>query len=585
MVAGGARIIIADMDGRNFPASHSNDMLIFNTSTACNVFIGVGSEGGESVSTATNYLSVGPLITTVGNDLDVTSTITTSNLTITGALAMPDASITTQFLASHAITTDKIAMSNITVDKMASNAVITSTITDSNVTAQKLAANAVTTIAILDASVTAQKLASNAVTTSAILDANVTSNKLAPNAVTAAKMATDAITTVAILDANVTAAKLAANAVTTSAILDANVTTNKLAPNAVTAAKMATDAITTVAILDANVTAQKLASNAVTTVAINALAVTSAKIAMSNITVDKMASNAVITSTITDSNVTAQKLAANAVTTIAILDASVTAQKLATNAVTTVALANNSVTSEKLSLSLNTSNIATSNLTVVNNLATTSITGTALNLDGTILFRKNANNTYLANSTTVTGITYSNITASNLYSFTMSNTSDAFIGGTLTSGPINATGAVTANTVALTSDDRVKDNEQVITGALQTICKLRPEIYDKYTTMYANANAANTGEVPLRESGLVAQEIYYNTPELRHLVIIPQDATPSQEAPVIPEDPNTDPDYSSWGTTPASVNYMGLIPYLVKAVQELKEKNDALEARVATIGA
>jgi hypothetical protein len=49
--------------------------------------------------------------------------------------------------------------------------------------------------------------------------------------------------------------------------------------------------------------------------------------------------------------------------------------------------------------------------------------------------------------------------------------------------------------------------------------------------------------------------IYYNAPELRHLVIISQDATPALSI-TIPEgsDPNADPDYSSLGTTPASVN-------------------------------
>jgi hypothetical protein len=49
------------------------------------------------------------------------------------------------------------------------------------------------------------------------------------------------------------------------------------------------------------------------------------------------------------------------------------------------------------------------------------------------------------------------------------------------------------------------------------------------------------------------------------------------EIPLTP-DIQQDPDYTAlgWGDTPASVNYTGLIPYLVKSIQELKAKLDAL---------
>jgi hypothetical protein len=38
-----------------------------------------------------------------------------------------------------------------------------------------------------------------------------------------------------------------------------------------------------------------------------------------------------------------------------------------------------------------------------------------------------------------------------------------------------------------------------------------------------------------------------------------------------------DPDYKAlgWGDTPASLNYIGLIPYLIKSIQELKTEIDA----------
>ena len=34
------------------------------------------------------------------------------------------------------------------------------------------------------------------------------------------------------------------------------------------------------------------------------------------------------------------------------------------------------------------------------------------------------------------------------------------------------------------------------------------------------------------------------------------------------EDIQNDPDYSNWGPEPASVNYIGIIPYLIKSIQE-----------------
>ena len=88
-----------------------------------------------------------------------------------------------------------------------------------------------------------------------------------------------------------------------------------------------------------------------------------------------------------------------------------------------------------------------------------------------------------------------------------------------------------------------------------------------------------------KESGLIAQEIYYDTPELRHLVHRgkPEFDEEGNEIP-LPEIPTSivpqqDPDYSSWGKESASVNYIGLIAYLVKAVTELHERVKALESK------
>ena len=81
-----------------------------------------------------------------------------------------------------------------------------------------------------------------------------------------------------------------------------------------------------------------------------------------------------------------------------------------------------------------------------------------------------------------------------------------------------------------------------------------------------------------KESGLIAQEIDYDALELRHLVhrgkLGLDEEGSSIPLPEIPtsSDPQKDNDYSSRGKDPASVNYIGLIAYLVKANTELHER-------------
>ena len=129
-----------------------------------------------------------------------------------------------------------------------------------------------------------------------------------------------------------------------------------------------------------------------------------------------------------------------------------------------------------------------------------------------------------------------------------------------------------------TSDDRLKENEELIENACETLSKLRPQLYDKKPDI-DNDDPTTWYE----ESGLIAQEIYYDAPELRHLVYRGSSETDEDgniiSLPSIPTsiDPSQDPDYSSWGKDPASVNYIGLIAYLIKANTELHERVKALE--------
>ena len=90
-----------------------------------------------------------------------------------------------------------------------------------------------------------------------------------------------------------------------------------------------------------------------------------------------------------------------------------------------------------------------------------------------------------------------------------------------------------------------------------------------------------------KETGLIAQDIYCDCPELRHLISLPSDATPAEDKPTASDDPQDDPDYDSagWGTQSASVSYTQLIPVLVRSNQELHERLIDHDAQIADLEA
>ena len=130
------------------------------------------------------------------------------------------------------------------------------------------------------------------------------------------------------------------------------------------------------------------------------------------------------------------------------------------------------------------------------------------------------------------------------------------------------------------SDDKLKENEELIENACETLSKLKPQLYDKKPDM-----ENNDPTTWYKESGLIAQEIYYDAPELRHLVHRGKPELDEEgnsiPLPEIPTsiDPQQDPDYSSWNKDPASINYIGLIVYLIKANTELHETVKALGSK------
>ena len=142
------------------------------------------------------------------------------------------------------------------------------------------------------------------------------------------------------------------------------------------------------------------------------------------------------------------------------------------------------------------------------------------------------------------------------------------------------------------SDDRLKTNEQKITNAIETVMKLSPQTYQKYLTMDCS------GDFGI-QSGFVAQDIWYNAPELRHLVYAGHDASGNKTTPLeLPDGVQTleeiqnDPDYTAlgWGDTEVGVDYEQIIAYLTASIQEQqtiieteKTKTAALETQVAEL--
>lgn len=197
-----------------------------------------------------------------------------------------------------------------------------------------------------------------------------------------------------------------------------------------------------------------------------------------------------------------------------------------------------------------------------------------------------------------------------IYKATINDVSTtAFSGNLDISGNLDVSGGdiIVSGSTVHSSDIRLKSNIDILKKSLDVIMKLNPEIYDK-------TNPINT----LRESGFIAQDIWYNIPELRHLVVLPdgvnaediqdmsfnrvkpkwidmydistngiidvlrnqimhvnEDQTITYEEIIDPNDyTDKTPNYEAygWSNKPASINYEGLIAYLVGAMNELKEK-------------
>jgi hypothetical protein len=134
------------------------------------------------------------------------------------------------------------------------------------------------------------------------------------------------------------------------------------------------------------------------------------------------------------------------------------------------------------------------------------------------------------------------------------------------------------------SDDRLKVNERYLTDGLDVIKRLKPQVYDKRPDLVENLerDGYDTETIERKEVGFVAQDLYYQVPELRHIVTVGGGVTPASNV-VIGDDPTVDPDYSSWGNVAASIHYTEVIPYNTAAIQELSNLRDSDVDRITVL--
>ena len=117
-------------------------------------------------------------------------------------------------------------------------------------------------------------------------------------------------------------------------------------------------------------------------------------------------------------------------------------------------------------------------------------------------------------------------------------------GNLIIDGSLNIRGTANGPFVTITSDDRLKHNEQVIANALTTIRQLSPQIYQKTVTFKDADYRGPLTEPYIIEAGLIAQEVE-KIDELKFSVI------------------------SGSNETPYSLNYNNIFVYSLAALKEL----------------
>jgi len=194
-------------------------------------------------------------------------------------------------------------------------------------------------------------------------------------------------------------------------------------------------------------------------------------------------------------------------------------------------------------------------------------------------------------------------------------------------GHVTVAGSVYASAQTLSSDDRIKYNEQNISDALTIISQLKPQKYEKLSLMTGSGTWIPTDEEWENvkedykhgdEFGFIAQDIK-KIPELSFLVhgeetrTDTKTSTPEEYSNLTTEEQvtytpsyvyesntitqeeysNLTPEEQETCTvsytkqietqTPLALNYQGLFVVAIGAIKELKAKNDDLEARITAL--
>ena len=211
---------------------------------------------------------------------------------------------------------------------------------------------------------------------------------------------------------------------------------------------------------------------------------------------------------------------------------------------------------------------------------------------------------------------------------TLRNDGNVGIGSTNPVYKLDVNGTIRANNLS-PSDDRIKYNEQNVSNALTLISQLKPQKYEKIMEFPSSTEGTwiptdeewenvkedyNYGD----EFGFIAQDVRA-VPELAFLVngeetrTDTKTSTPEEYSNLTTEEQSTyttsysyesniitqeeysnlTPDEQDACTpfytkqietqTPLALNYNGLFVVAIGAIQELKAKNDALEARIAAL--
>ncbi len=126
-------------------------------------------------------------------------------------------------------------------------------------------------------------------------------------------------------------------------------------------------------------------------------------------------------------------------------------------------------------------------------------------------------------------------------------------------------GDVYASGVYTSSDESLKTNIAAVTDALDATLALEPVLFHFDTVQFDDLGLPST-----LQSGLLAQNVEQAMPHLVRAVTRPAvlDTAGMEVAPAM---------------TYKTVNYSGIIPYLIGAIHELKATNDAQQAQISTL--